>query len=172
MMDDEGGGGGGGGGGVCKLDGEGATAEIKESKESKGREVNDVETGPLISQAGADADSAGVGGSGNGNGGGDGKGSSGESKDSGGGMKAVKTGADFEKNFEKIDPSHHSTLFVRHLQAMITKRALYFLRDRRSVVFVYVIPVVFVLAGMLVMKVSGWVGMGMGLGLGVWCMVW
>ena len=36
------------------------------------------------------------------------------------------------------------------------KRRLYFMRDTRSWIFQYVVPVIFVLVGMLVMRVRGW----------------
>ena len=46
------------------------------------------------------------------------------------------------------------THFWRHLLAMINKRRLYFMRDTRSWIFQYIVPVLFVLVGMLVMRVS------------------
>lgn len=46
------------------------------------------------------------------------------------------------------------TYFWRHLLAMINKRRLYFMRDTRSWIFQYIVPVLFVLVGMLVMRVS------------------
>ena len=44
--------------------------------------------------------------------------------------------------------------FYRHLVAMLNKRRLYFMRDTRSWIFQYVVPGLFVLVGMLIMRVS------------------
>lgn len=43
--------------------------------------------------------------------------------------------------------------FFKHLYALLHKRRLYFMRDTRSWIFQYVVPVIFVLVGMLVMRV-------------------
>ena len=56
-------------------------------------------------------------------------------------------------DFSKYDEDAQFTYFWRHLVALLNKRRLYFMRDTRSWIFQYVIPVVFVLVGMLVMRV-------------------
>ena len=43
--------------------------------------------------------------------------------------------------------------FFKHLSALLNKRRLYFMRDTRSWIFQYLVPVLFVLIGMLVMRV-------------------
>jgi ATP-binding cassette subfamily A (ABC1) protein 3 len=62
-------------------------------------------------------------------------------------------------DFGKIDDDAAMQFFWRHLSAMLTKRRLYFMRDTRSWIFQYVVPVLFVLVGMLVMR------LGLGLAL-------
>jgi hypothetical protein len=59
----------------------------------------------------------------------------------------------------QIDENDRVTEFFKHLYALLNKRRLYFMRDTRSWIFQYVVPVVFVLIGMLVMRVrihSNW----------------
>ena len=95
-------------------------------------------------------------------------------------VAAIKAAPIDANAFDKVDAASHLTHFQRHLRAMfvkvrlarlemrlvggrslssrhanpLEKRMLYFVRDRRSIVFIYVIPVIFVLTGMLVMKVG------------------
>jgi hypothetical protein len=59
----------------------------------------------------------------------------------------------------QIDENDRVTEFFKHLIALLNKRRLYFMRDTRSWIFQYVVPVLFVLIGMLVMRVriySNW----------------
>lgn len=53
--------------------------------------------------------------------------------------------------FDKIDENDHLRIFLLHMEAMFQKRALYFTRDTKSWVLQYILPVIFVLAGMAVM---------------------
>jgi hypothetical protein len=53
----------------------------------------------------------------------------------------------------QIDENDRFTEFFKHLSALLNKRRLYFMRDTRSWIFQYVVPVLFVLIGMLVMRV-------------------
>ena len=62
-----------------------------------------------------------------------------------------KGGEDID--FDRIGEEERVKYFLLHLRAMIRKRYLYFIRDLRSWIFIYVVPVIFVLIGMLVMKV-------------------
>ena len=55
-------------------------------------------------------------------------------------------------DFKKLDDEDQCGYFGRHLGAMIYKRMLYFVRDLRSWTFQYILPVIFLLIGMLVMK--------------------
>ena len=55
-------------------------------------------------------------------------------------------------DFDKIDHKQVVQYFFRHMAAMLRKRALYFIRDSRSWIYQYILPVLFVLIGMLVMK--------------------
>ena len=56
-------------------------------------------------------------------------------------------------DFDLIAEDKLVAYFIKHLRAMFQKRYLYFIRDLQSWLFIYIIPVVFVLTGMLVMKV-------------------
>jgi hypothetical protein len=56
-------------------------------------------------------------------------------------------------DFTLIPDEQVLTYFLRHLTTMFRKRRLYFFRDARSWVFQYVVPVLFVLVGMLIMQV-------------------
>jgi hypothetical protein len=53
----------------------------------------------------------------------------------------------------QYDEDASFSYFWRHLLALLNKRRLYFMRDTRSWIFQYVVPVIFVLIGMLVMRV-------------------
>lgn len=60
-------------------------------------------------------------------------------------------------DFDKIDPSRRLTYFFRHMYAMLMKRYLYFVRDTKSWVLQIILPVLFVLGGMLIMYFSSYV---------------
>jgi ATP-binding cassette, subfamily A (ABC1), member 3 len=60
-------------------------------------------------------------------------------------------------DFDKIDPNHRVTSFFRHMYAMLMKRYLYFIRDTKSWVLQIILPVLFVLAGMLIMSFSSYI---------------
>ena len=65
---------------------------------------------------------------------------------------ALPTSFDPSPDFDKIDQKQVIQYFLRHMAAMLRKRALYFVRDSRSWIYQYVLPVIFVLIGLLVMK--------------------
>jgi hypothetical protein len=56
--------------------------------------------------------------------------------------------------FDKVDDTAVFQYFMRHLSAMLRKRFLYFIRDSRSWVYQYFLPVMFVLIGMIVLNVA------------------
>ena len=60
-------------------------------------------------------------------------------------------------DFQKLDDEDQCGYFGRHLGAMIHKRMLYFVRDLRSWTFQYILPVIFLLIGMLVSKYTSFV---------------
>ena len=53
--------------------------------------------------------------------------------------------------FEKLNDDDFVLFFFQHIAAMINKRAFYFMRDKKSIVLQYVIPILFVLLGLLIM---------------------
>mmetsp|Transcript_14306 Transcript_14306/g.12938 ORF Transcript_14306/g.12938 Transcript_14306/m.12938 type:complete len:404 (-) Transcript_14306:1697-2908(-) len=59
-------------------------------------------------------------------------------------------------DFEKIPEEAYLQLFKRHVLSLLLKRALYFTRDNRSWILSYVLPVIFLLVGMLVMKYTSY----------------
>jgi len=54
--------------------------------------------------------------------------------------------------FDKVNPDNLPLMFMYHVKAMMYKRMLYFMRDTRSWIYQYVVPVVFVLIGMLILR--------------------
>lgn len=56
----------------------------------------------------------------------------------------------------KIGESRPLEMFVQHMKALLTKRYLYFLRDTKSWSFQFMLPVIFVLAGCLIMRYNVW----------------
>merc|ERR1711871_1278666 len=56
------------------------------------------------------------------------------------------------QDFEKINEDDQITYFFVHMRALLEKRALYFLRDKKAWIFTYIIPFAFLLAGLLIMK--------------------
>ncbi len=54
----------------------------------------------------------------------------------------------------KLSTSYHLQYFIKHIHAMIVKRALYFSRDTKSWIFSFLLPFVFVLLGMIVITTS------------------
>lgn len=54
--------------------------------------------------------------------------------------------------FSKLDEDAVVAYFIKHMYAMFSKRLLYFTRDTRAWIFQYVVPVLFVLIGMLIMR--------------------
>lgn len=52
--------------------------------------------------------------------------------------------------FSKLDDSENVKFFFRHMVAMLNKRAFYFVRDKKTWIFQYIIPVLFVLVGMII----------------------
>ena len=59
-------------------------------------------------------------------------------------------------NFHKINEENRLQYFIRHCQAMLLKRLLYFIRDKKSWILQYAVPVLFLLVGMLVMKFTSY----------------
>ena len=57
-------------------------------------------------------------------------------------------------DFDKIDHKQVFQYFLRHMAAMLRKRALYFIRDSRSWIYQYVLPVLFVLIGILPLAIA------------------
>lgn len=66
--------------------------------------------------------------------------------------KALFASQTIEHDFEKIDEEDQITYFFVHMRALLEKRAMYFLRDKKAWIFTYIIPFVFLLAGLLIMK--------------------
>jgi ATP-binding cassette subfamily A (ABC1) protein 3 len=62
--------------------------------------------------------------------------------------------ADIDSVLEKYGEDEKFALFFLHLYALIGKRYYYFRRDSKSWVFQFMVPVVFVLLGMIVMRFS------------------
>ena len=57
-------------------------------------------------------------------------------------------------DFERINEDNKLGYLWYHMKAMLIKRFLYFKRDSRSWIYQFVVPVFFVLIGMLIMRVS------------------
>ena len=53
-------------------------------------------------------------------------------------------------NFNKLSDDQNLQFFICHMKAMINKRAYYFMRDKKTWIYQYIIPVLFVLVGMLI----------------------
>lgn len=73
------------------------------------------------------------------------------------GVMAAETSAEYtpmtiEHDFEKYPEEDQIMFFLVHMRALLEKRALYFLRDKKSWLFTFIIPFVFLLAGLLIMK--------------------
>ena len=58
----------------------------------------------------------------------------------------------FHYAFKKVPEDHHFTYFLRHMKALLTKRAMYFIRDRKAWIFTYIVPFLFLFMGLLIMK--------------------
>eukprot|EP01038_Epipyxis_sp_PR26KG_P008312 gene8312-11246_t len=59
--------------------------------------------------------------------------------------------------FRKIDQDNQLLMFFRHVVTMLRKRALYFLRDTKSWVFVFIVPVLIFLIGLIIMKSTSYI---------------
>jgi len=57
-----------------------------------------------------------------------------------------------EHDFEKYAEEDQYVYFLVHMRAMMEKRAMYFLRDKKAWLFTFIIPFLFLLAGLLIMK--------------------
>merc|ERR1711871_883466 len=57
-----------------------------------------------------------------------------------------------EPGFEKYAEEDQYVYFLVHMRAMMEKRAMYFLRDKKAWLFTFIIPFLFLLAGLLIMK--------------------
>jgi len=55
-------------------------------------------------------------------------------------------------DFGKVPEEHHFTYFGRHMFALLNKRSLYFIRDKKAWIFTFIIPFLFLLGGLLIMK--------------------
>ncbi len=55
-------------------------------------------------------------------------------------------------NFRKVPEDQHLVYFFRHMRALLEKRALYFVRDKKAWIFTFIIPFIFLLGGLLIMK--------------------
>jgi len=55
-------------------------------------------------------------------------------------------------DFGRIPETEHVRYFARHFYALLIKRYLYFQRDKKAWVFTFVVPFLFLLAGMLILK--------------------
>jgi ATP-binding cassette subfamily A (ABC1) protein 3 len=53
--------------------------------------------------------------------------------------------------FEKIPPEEQLLYFVQHVKALLKKRALYFVRDKKAQIFLFLIPFMFLLGGLFIM---------------------
>jgi len=76
-------------------------------------------------------------------------------------LSNVGAAADVEKivdssftNFRRLGEDQQFWFFIRHMHAMIMKRALYFSRDKKAWVFMYGFPILLVLIGMIVQLVT------------------
>jgi len=57
-------------------------------------------------------------------------------------------------SFQRLGEDQQFWFFIRHMHAMIMKRALYFSRDKKAWVFMYGFPILLVLIGMIVQLVT------------------
>jgi len=53
--------------------------------------------------------------------------------------------------FEKIPENEHLLYFGQHIKALMIKRAFYFVRDRKAQIFTFIVPILFLLAGLIIM---------------------
>jgi len=53
--------------------------------------------------------------------------------------------------FEKIAENEHLLYFGQHIKALMIKRAFYFVRDRKAQIFTFIVPILFLLAGLIIM---------------------
>ena len=54
----------------------------------------------------------------------------------------------------KLSSSNHIGYFFRHMSALLTKRCLYVVRDKKAILFGFFLPVAFVILGLLIMKLT------------------
>ena len=67
---------------------------------------------------------------------------------------STPTGINVEPVIDKIHESRYGEYFLKHFSALFIKRMLYFFRDWKSWIFLYFVPIVFLLCGLLVMYYS------------------
>lgn len=53
--------------------------------------------------------------------------------------------------FSKLADGDHFAMFICHMHGLFSKRLFYFLRDKKTWIYQYILPVLFVLVGMIIM---------------------